>query len=84
MALEPIDVEAHFNEAGRPQPQAFIWRGRRFPILGRGRSWRDGSRLHFLVMTPGDLVFELSYAPDTAAWRLVRTPDQRGPRSRFV
>ena len=77
---EPVDVEARFHPDGRVEPRAFLWRGRRYLVTALGRTWEEGDERRFLVMTPGDQVFELAYRPAEAAWRLRRTPESFGPR----
>jgi PncC family amidohydrolase len=72
----PIEVEARFSPSGRPDPMAFKWQGRWLTVAFVGRTWNSGEGdeavQHSLVITPLDGVFELSYQPATAQWRLVR------------
>jgi hypothetical protein len=53
---------------------SFTWRSKRLPVTGSGRTWRDEAGRHFLVMAPGDAVFELCL-DDAGAWQVLRAPD---------
>lgn len=68
----PTSVEARFDEEGRLTPLAFRWQGQRLAVGSRGRTWITGDglqqRQHFLVMTAGEAVFELAFAPYTRRW----------------
>ncbi len=70
----PVSVEARFEPDGSITPLAFTWQGRRVAIATVGRRWTadDGTR-RFLVMSPLDEVFELSFDPTASAWKVVRT-----------
>ncbi len=75
--LEPIAVEAHFDEQGTITPQSFTLHGRRYPVSDAGRRWTDDQgQHHFLVMTPPDRIFELVFQPANLVWRAVRSPDR--------
>ncbi|NOZ06552.1 MAG: hypothetical protein GXP41_09435 [Chloroflexi bacterium] len=75
--LGPVAVEAHFDEQGTITPQSFMLHGRRHPVSDVGRRWTDGQgRLHFLVMTPPDRIFEIVFQPANLVWRVVRSPDR--------
>ncbi len=56
-----IHVEARFGEDGAILPIVFIWKERRFSVLTQGRQWQEGELRHFLVMTSGEQVFEITY-----------------------
>jgi len=75
--LDPVAVEARFDEQGTITPQSFILHGRRHPVSDVGRQWTDdqGQR-HFLVMTPPDRIFELVFQPVNLVWRVVFSPDR--------
>ncbi len=78
---EPILVEADLSVAP-PKPRSFRWQGQRYPIADLGRRWTDDEgRLHYLVMTPGEHVYELAYAPAEGSWHLLRTPSHFGGAS---
>ena len=72
---EPISVEVHIRADGTPQPVAFAWEGRRYPVADHGRTWIEDSVRHFLVMTPAEEVFELCLLPD-GRWILARAPER--------
>lgn len=76
---EVVQVRASFDEAGRPCPQRFVWRGRAYTIDQIGRQHEDGDWLHIMVMTPDMLTWELAYAPSSAEWRLVGGSGPNGP-----
>jgi hypothetical protein len=73
---EPIAVEARRDEAGRPVPLAFQWRGQRYLIRAWGRQHTEeaeGKRYrHFLVQTDGQETWELRYEESSGEWRLLR------------
>ena len=69
-----IHVEARFREDGEIVPLAFVWEERRFAVLALGRQWREGQSRHFLVMTLGEQVFEITYNVDEGNWRMGRSP----------
>jgi len=71
------EVEARFGEDGKITVLSFHWRGRRRPVTGAGREWRAGDGRHFLVMTPGERVFELVYHSATGVWSVVKVPEDR-------
>jgi hypothetical protein len=56
-----IHVEARFQGDGEILPLVFVWEERRFSVLALGRQWREGPSHHFLVMTSGEQVFEITY-----------------------
>jgi len=78
-AEPPVQVEARVDSDGPPQPLAFRWRGRRLRIYSVGRAWQEAGEHHYLVMVPGDQVYQLAFGIGTGAWRMVREPDDFGP-----
>lgn len=74
-----LQVEARVDAEGSPQPLAFVWRGRRMRISSIGRTWLDAGEHHYLVMVPGDRVYELAYSLELGSWRMVRHPGDFGP-----
>lgn len=68
------DVEAHIEAGGTVRITSFTWQGRRLPVIGSGRTWRDESGRHFLVMAPGEAVFELCLN-DAGQWQVLRAPN---------
>jgi hypothetical protein len=74
-----LQVEARVDAEGPPQPLAFVWDGDHLRVTSIGRTWRDSGEHHYLVMVPGDLVFELAYSFAEGTWRLVRRPQDFGP-----
>ena len=79
---EAVSVETRLRRDGTERPQAFVWRGRRFPITSWGRegtTTRDGRACHYhLVQTPDLESWELCRDTETGAWTLAR----RWPRRR--
>jgi hypothetical protein len=76
---EPIAVEARFKLDGTVQPLAFLWQERRYSIAALGRRWEEDQEQHFLVMTPNNKVFEISYHPNER-----RRPEDFGGGRRAV
>jgi PncC family amidohydrolase len=63
-------VEASFEPDGKILPLALTWNGRSLRVTDRGRQWeKDGKRI-FLVMTPGDEVWELCFDPAAVRWSI--------------
>lgn len=65
------EVEARFDQDGRPHPLSFTWEGERLRVTAAGRTWLDDAGRHLLVMTRGDRVFELLLRRSDLAWRVV-------------
>ena len=82
--MEPISVEAHFDEDGTLRPLAFLWQGERLSVHSAGRQWDAGEHRHFLVEVAGLGVFELTYHQSEHRWHLRRTPSDFGPRKRSI
>jgi len=70
---EPAEVEARFATDGQIRVIRFSWRGSKLQVTSPGRSWGADDGLHYLVMTPGDRIFELLYEPVKGLWSVVRT-----------
>ncbi|MBI4772131.1 MAG: hypothetical protein HY784_17365, partial [Chloroflexi bacterium] len=73
---EPSAVEARFAPDGKIEVLSFTWQGRRLPATSHGRSWAADDGLHYLLMAPGDRVFELLYQPVRGLWWVVKAPDR--------
>jgi PncC family amidohydrolase len=70
-------VDATFGPDGLIRPLAFVWKGRSHKISDLGRQWeKDGVR-HFLVMTPDNRVWELSFVPATLQWTVEAKSEAR-------
>jgi len=69
-----IHVEARFRGDDEILPLAFVWEEHRFAILALGRQWQEGPSRHFLVMTSGEQVFEITYNVDEGHWCMGRSP----------
>lgn len=81
---EALQVEARVDAEGPPQPLAFRWRGERLLIHSVGRTWQTDAEHHYLVMVPGDQVYELAYSPEHGIWRVVREPGDFGPPGKRI
>ena len=72
----PTAVEARFEEDGRLIPLAFHWQGQRMPITSWGRTWVTGQGdkkfYHYLVMTVGERVCELTFEPRSLCWHVIQ------------
>jgi hypothetical protein len=75
---EPVLVEVRVSRSGRLRPRSFLWREQRYTVASIGRQWLDADETHILVMAQGGGTYELALAPDTGAWRLVRSPADFG------
>ena len=75
-----LQVEQHIDADAEPRPLAFIWQETRFIINSVGRTWESDEERHYLVMVQGDRVFELACSNAAGSWRLVRRPEDFGPR----
>ena len=67
---EWVEVVARFGSDGELTPQSFTWHGRRYKVDITDRRWQDDSGQHFLVMVPGELVYELTFSPVELRWRI--------------
>jgi nicotinamide-nucleotide amidase len=71
-----VEVDARFEKPGHPVPLAFKWQGQWLLVASVGRTWStgQGEKLvhHYMVSTPGEAVFELTFEPATMRWRVVR------------
>ncbi len=74
---DPIVVNMRTNAEGQVQPLAFVWHGRHYPITGVGRTYTQNDERYFLVMTPGDRVFELRWNLQDNCWFVSRAPESR-------
>jgi hypothetical protein len=81
---EIITVEARFEADGTIRPLAFFWRGARHKVASHGRQWEQGDERHYLVMTPGEQIFELVYQSAESRWKLQREPEDFRPPRRMV
>jgi hypothetical protein len=78
---DPVVVEVRFEADGSVSPLAFVWRGRRHRVASLRRRGEVEGQQHFLVMTPEEKVFELTYAPEQGTWQ-IRERSARGRRPR--
>ncbi len=67
---EASEVEARFGADGSITVLSFTWRGVRRPVTSHGRRWADADGQHFMVMTTGDQIVELVYAPASGRWHI--------------
>ncbi len=70
IGLHPVGVEARFYRDSQVTPLRFSWQGREYQVDSCGRRWKDEAGLHFMVMIPGERVYELIFAPDEMRWYL--------------
>jgi len=68
----PTSVDARFDEQGQLTPRAFQWRGQWVRVASVGRMWGESrggvSVQHYLVSTPGEVIFDIAYEPVSARW----------------
>lgn len=82
MNLSELEVELRAELD--PRPAAFTWQGTRWVVNSVGRTWESNRERHYLVMVQGDRIFELAYSDVTGGWRLVRRPEDFGPRRKAI
>ncbi len=68
--MQPVEVVARFDGEGLVTPQRFTWQGREYRVDSCGRRWGDAAGLHFMVMTPGEQVYELIFVLHEQRWFL--------------
>lgn len=74
---EPTEVEAHFNADGSVRVLHFRWRKHKLPVISQGRQWQKDGRLHTLVMSTRERVYELAYDSATNQWAVVMASEDR-------
>lgn len=76
---EPTEVEAHFDVDGEVAVRSFTWKGRRWPVISQGRQWLDpkDGRLHTLLMTVRERVYEVAYDQGAKQWCVVMASEDR-------
>ncbi len=74
---EPTEVEARFAEDGAVRVLSFTWKGKRWPVVSQGRQSTKAGRLHTLVMTTRERVYELAYDPEERRWYVVMASEDR-------
>jgi hypothetical protein len=74
---EPTEVEARFSDDGSVRVVSFTWKNKRWPVVSQGRQHTKDGRLHTLVMTTRDRVYELAYDAATQQWRVVMASEDR-------
>jgi hypothetical protein len=72
---QPVEVIAYFDIDGYLTPLSFTQQGHTYAVDASGRRWQDDAGQHFLVMAPGERIFELVFDPATLRWYL----QPRGP-----
>jgi hypothetical protein len=77
----PTAVEVRFDEEGHLRPTSFTWQGRTQSIADVGRRWVEEEERqpvhHVLVMTSGQEVFELCFAPQDLRWQVRQVSERR-------
>ena len=71
---ETVSVGAVFDEERAVFPRWFVWHGRKYTISRVTFSWRVKEGIHFnyhFSVTDGTNLFELCYAPQSLAWKLM-------------
>jgi hypothetical protein len=68
--MQPVEVVARFDVNGRIIPLSFSWRNNKYSVISKGRQWTDPTGQHFMVMVPGEQVFELLFIPKQLRWFL--------------
>ena len=82
--MEPIMVEAQFEQDGTLRPVAFQWQGEMLRVNSLGRRWDSEDYRHFLVEVNGLGVFELVHHLTEYSWKLSRKPSDFGGSTRGV
>ncbi len=55
----------------------FTWQKRKLPVVSQGRQWEKDGRLHTLVMSTRERVYELAYDKDSQQWCVVMASEDR-------
>lgn len=71
--MEVIEVVARFDHDGNLTPLRFTWRGSEYRISSTGRIWEDEAGRHFMVMVPGEQIYELLFVPNEMLWHIKRS-----------
>lgn len=74
---EPTEVEARFGVDDAVRVLSFTWKGKRWPVVSQGRQSEKAGRLHVLVMTTREKVYELAYDRQAAQWCVVMASEDR-------
>lgn len=78
---EMVAVELRLLPGGQVAPDAFTWRGRRYPVMDVGRQWVDETEEAawrcYLVRVPSGETFELRGDLASGRWILARAWPQR-------
>jgi hypothetical protein len=74
---EPTEVEARFAPDGGVAVLSFTWQKRKLPVVSQGRQWTKAGRLHTLVMTTRERVYELAYEKDSQQWFVTMASEDR-------
>jgi hypothetical protein len=82
IAVEKVEVTAHFDTLGHITPLKFVWNGSTFGIEDTGRRWETKGRRNMLVMITGNQVFHLMFELNSCTWNLV-TSHQHPPENQF-
>ena len=64
----PVSVDARFAEDGEVTILRFTWQGRTLPVTSMGRKWGETGATHYLVMAPGERMFELTWNWANRRW----------------
>lgn len=75
--MDFIDVTAQFDSQGDITPLSFTWLGRAYLVESTGRSWKNETGCHILVIVPGARIFELVLDPANCRWHLEQTEPER-------
>jgi hypothetical protein len=71
---EAVTVGAVFDKGQAVVPKWFVWHGRKYVIHRVTFSWKVKEGIYFnyhFSVTDGVNLFELCYAPQTLAWKLM-------------
>jgi|GEM_PF-436224 len=71
-SLEPVEVNARFDDQGQARPLQFTWDGRSYLVEGIGRRWQDAVGAHVLALAQSGDVFELIFQAAERRWFLNR------------
>ncbi len=78
--MEPIEVNAHFDELGTISPLNFTWKGGVYRVESTGRRWQDEAGQHILVEVANGQIYELIFRNGEGRWYI----GQPGPRRAVV
>jgi len=67
---EAAQVECYSGYVYAQRPRAFVWEGKRIPVLSVEAEWRTPEERNFRVLAEGGSVYHLAYTDEAASWKI--------------